>query len=194
MIRTPALIFAFLLLAGCGTSPPVHYYNLEGVDLDSGNAKAGSPVLAMGPLNLPEYLNRSQMVRRNDGAEIIVDDLNRWAEPLDDGMHRVLSANVDSLLDSIIVVAYPAAALLEVDYRLVGRIDRFDADESGLVVLSVQWGAGDLKGNMIVEPTRRRYTAMAGNPADASAIAKAMNDVLAQFGRDIAAKLGAGIQ
>lgn len=194
MIRNSALIFAFLLLAGCGTSPPVHYYNLESTDIAANAAGAGSPVLALGPLQLPAYLKRSQMVRRGAGAELLVDDLNRWAEPLEDAMHRVLSATVDSLLDSVIVVAYPASALLEVDYRMVGRIDRFDADQSGLVVLTVQWGAGDLKGNMAVEPTRGRYTAQVGNPSDAGAIAEAMNDVLAQFGRDIAATFGAAIQ
>jgi len=192
MIRkSPYLVsLVILLLAGCGSSPPVKYYGLDTMDIRYTQDEAGAPVLALGPFRMPAYLNRSQMITRGSGAELIVDDVNRWAESLDDAIHRVLASNLDRLLDSVTVVAYPSSALLEIDYRLVGRIDRFNADERGLVVLEVQWGAADTEGKTLLAPTRSRYESQATVPGDADSIARAMSDALEQFSRDMASDLG----
>ena len=92
------------------------------------------------------------------------------------------------------VVAYPSTALMEVDYRLVGRIIRFDSGQNGVIVLEVQWGATDTSGNVLVTPRRGRYESHAAEPGNAGAIAQAMSDALAQFSRDIANEIkSAGI-
>jgi uncharacterized lipoprotein YmbA len=186
------VMLAVLMFAGCGTSPPVHYYGLDTIDIGYTQDKEGSPVLVLGPFRMPEYLNRSQMVTRGSGAEMIVDDGSRWAEPLDDSIHRILASNLDSLLESMIVVAYPATTLLEVDYRLVGRIDRFSSGQDGQIILEVQWGATDIEGGKLVAPRRSRYESQAAVPGDPGSIALAMSDALAQFSRDIASEFESG--
>jgi len=138
---------------------------------------------------MPEYLNRSQMVTRGSGTEIVVDDRNRWAEPLDDSIHRVLATNLDVLLESVVVVAYPSVAVVNLDYRLIGRFDRFDSGPDGLVVLSVQWAIADSTGTVRLAPRRARFESQAASPGDAGSIAEAMSDVLAQFSRDIASEI-----
>ena len=192
MIRkSPYLLtLLLLLLAGCGTSPPVQYYGLDSMDISYTQDEEGAPVLALGPFRMPEYLNRSQMVTRGHGAELIVDDVNRWAEPLDDAIHRILASNLDRLLDAVVVVAYPSSTLLAVDYRLVGRIGHFSAGEDGLVILEVQWGAADTEGHMLMAPPRSRYESQATVPGDPESIARAMSDALEQFSRDMASDIG----
>ena len=180
---------SILMLAGCGSSPTVHYYGLDAIDIAYTQDEEGSAVIALGPFRMPEYLNRSQMVTRGSGAEVIVDDVNRWAEPLNDAIHRVLASNVDSLLESVIVVAYPSSVLLTVDYRLVGRINRFNSAQDGLIVLEVQWGAADVEGAAWVTPRRSRYESRAAIAGDPGSIAQAMSDTLAQFSRDIASEI-----
>lgn len=193
MIRkSPYLItLVILILAGCGSSPPVQYYGLDAMDVGYTQDEEDSPVIALGPFRMPEYLNRSQMVTRGPGAELIVDGVNRWAEPLDDAIHRILASNLDRLLDSVIVVAYPSSALLEIDYRLVGRIGKFNSSEDGLVVLEVQWGAADTEGNMLMAPMRSRYESQATVPGDPDSTVRAMSNALEQFSRDMASELGA---
>jgi uncharacterized lipoprotein YmbA len=188
--KSPYIVtLAILMLAGCGSSPPVHYYGLDAIDIAYTQDEVGSAVIALGPFRMPEYLNRSQMVTRGSGAEVIVDDVNRWAEPLNDAIHRVLASNVDSLLESVIVVAYPSSVLLAVDYRLAGRINRFNAAQDGLIVLEVQWGATDVEGAAWVTPRRSRYESRAAIAGDPGSIAQAMSDTLAQFSRDIASEI-----
>lgn len=184
-------VSSLLALAGCGSSPPVHFYTLEAIDTAVVEDEHDSLILAVGAIVTPEYLNRSQMVTRGPGAELIVDDFNRWAEPLDDAIHRVLASNLDVLLKSVIVVAYPPAAVLEIDYRVVGRFNRFDADEDGLVVLSVQWGMVDAVGATVVPPVRAQYEVQATRADDPGSIAQAMSDALGQYSRDVAGTIRA---
>jgi len=179
----------FLIIAGCGSSPAVHYYTLDTIDNRLAHDDADSPIIAVGAFRIPEYLNRSQMVTRGAGAEIIVDDFNRWAEPLDDALHRVLASNLDVLLESVIVVAYPAAAVVHINHRLVGRIDRFNSGQDGLVVLDVQWGIVDSTGAVTLPPRRAHFESQATRPGDSGSIAQAMSDVLAQFSREIASEI-----
>lgn len=181
--------FCFFIIAGCGSSPMVHYYALDTIDNRVAQDDAGSPIIAVGAFRMPEYLNRSQMVTRGRGAEINVDDFNRWAEPLDDAIHRVLASNLDVLLESVVVVAFPTSPGLDIDYRLMGRFDRFTSDQDGLVVLDVQWEIVDFTGAVSLFPRRVRFQSQATRPGDPGSIAQAMSDVLAQFSRDIAGEI-----
>ena len=181
----------FLIIAGCGSSPTVHYYALDTIDNRVAQDDVGSPIMAVGAFRMPEYLNRSQMVTRGPGAEIIVDEFNRWAEPLDNAIHRVLASNLDVLLESVVVVAYPSSALVNIDYRLIGRFDRFNSGQDGLVVLDVQWAIVDSTGTVRLPPRRARFESQATRPDDPGSIAQAMSDVLAQFCRDIAGEIEA---
>ena len=177
-----------LMLAGCGSSPPVQYYALS----SSGSAELtnsdGARTMGLGPLRIPGYLNRSQIVTRSPGAELQVDEFNRWAEPLGLAMHRVVAADVDGLLDELVVIAFPHDAVVGgvVDFRLRGDILRFDADRSGSVVLEVQWSVSSDNGTTVVPAHRARYEAQAGRAGDPDAVVTAMNEALRQFSRDIA--------
>ena len=182
------LTLAALLLASCGSSPAVRYFGLEAIGVAYQRDAADAPVLAVGPIRVPDYLKRPQMVTRGQGSEFLVDDFNRWAEPLDEAIHRTIASNIDGLLDSVIAVAFPSGAVLEIDYRLFGRIDRFDADSGGNVTLDVQWGIGDASGDVLTAARRGRYQSRANQANDPAAIAAAMSDTLEQFSRDIAAE------
>ncbi len=188
------LVLTTLLLVACGSSPPVRYFGLETIEITHQRDVDDAPVLVVGPLRVPDYLKRTQMVRLGQGAEVIVDDFNRWAEPLDDAIHRTIASNVDRLLDTVVVVAFPTGSVLEIDYRLFGRIDRFDADNSGNTLLDIQWGIGDAKGEVVSPARRSRYQSRSGQPGDPAAMAEAMSDTIEQFSRDIASELEALVQ
>lgn len=189
-------VLASLLLFACGSSPQVRYFSLSPVATKAGSDPENSVVLGLGPLRIPEYLNRSQIVTRGIGAELQIDEFSRWAEPLDPSIHRALSVDVDRLLDGVVVVAFPYEAMIRshVDYRLVGEILRFDSDAAGRIVLETQWVISSVDAEVIVHGQRSRYEARASSAGDPGAIAEAMNQALAKFSRDIAGKLEAGLQ
>ena len=183
-----------LLLAACGSSPPARFYSLQPLDLAYKADANDAVVMYLGPLRLPEYIARTQIVTRGEGAEMIVDDYHRWAEPLDDAIPRIVAVNVDNLLDRVIVVAFPSGNLVEAEYRLQGSIVRFDADAAGRAVLIVQWGITTSDGDVLVPPRRSQYEARASRPGDPGAVAIALNDTVAQFSRSIAAEIEARLE
>ena len=101
-------------------------------------------------------------------------------------MHRIVAANLDGLLEDTVVVAFPYRHYTDLRGRVVGRVDRFDADQDGRVVLLVQWGIVTRESDFIVVPRRVQYEAQASKAGDYTAMATAMSQVMADFSRDIA--------
>ncbi len=189
-------ILVSLLLVACGSSPPVRYFSLSTMDTAYQQDGDDAVVLGLGPLRMPDYLNRSQIVTRGAGAEMQVDEFSRWAEPMDEAFHRVVSTDVDNLLDGVIVIAFPWESIMRNDlgYRLLGDVIRFDADRSGRVILELQWGISDLDSGMAVPAHRSRYETRAASSDDPAAVVSAMNEALAMFSRDIASEFEAALQ
>ena len=188
--QVPALLL-LVAIGGCGSSPPVTFYDLEALETGRAADAGMQLIVGVGPLRTPDYLSRSQIVTRRSDSTLAVDDFNRWVEPVDDAIYRVVSANLDSLVDDAVVVAFPFAYITDLDYQLVGHITRFDADQDGTAVLELQWGLISSKDEVVVRPRRVRYEAVATEPGNYVAVAHAMSEVLQQFSRDVARSLEA---
>jgi uncharacterized lipoprotein YmbA len=192
--RYVSCIAILMLVASCGRSTPVKYYKLDSPNVIYASDAEESLVLGLGPLRIPEYLERNRIVVRGENSEMLVDDFSRWAEPLDDAIYRVLAANVDSHLDGVMAVSFPYNSMIDHDYQLLGRIDMFESDKVGNTVLLVHWGIIDIDGNPVVTPRRVRYQAQATDASNYGSIATAMRIVLEQFSLDIAEELQAAIR
>jgi chemotaxis protein histidine kinase CheA len=96
---------------------------------------------------------------------------------------------LDSLLDDAVVVAFPYTHIADLDYQLIGRVSRFDAEPDGTAVLEVQWGVIASRDEFVIQPKRMRYAVSAGQPGDYEALTRAMSEVLQQFSRDVAESL-----
>ncbi len=189
MIKRSLWTALVVCVASCGSSPPVDYYTLQPIADSGAVTPRDARVIALGPLEVPGYLDRPQLVTQSSEGKVKVDELSRWAEPLAEALPRVLTANVDALMDSVVVVSFPYGARMRADYRLAGRIIRFDADRSGTAVLEAQWGVQDAQANNVLSPRRSRYTAQVSSAQDPGAVVVAMNQTVAAFSRDIASEL-----
>lgn len=187
-IQATALFCISLLLGACASSPPVQFYALDTM-AHAGVSSEGGITIALGPLTFPEYLQRPQIVTRTSGSEVIIDEFQRWAEPVDRSFNRVLASNLDEMLESAVVVVFPHYMNISIDMRVIGRVFRFDTDTAGLAVLDVQWAAGDGSNNTIIEPRRSYYEARATDPRDYDSIVIALNETVHAFSRDLAAAL-----
>jgi uncharacterized lipoprotein YmbA len=184
-----ATVLAALSLGGCGSSSPVQYYDLEALESGYVAERQPSRRVGVGPMRTPEYLGRSQIVTRGTDSEVVVDDFHRWIEPLGNRIHSVVAENLDSLLDDTVVVAFPYTHIADLEYQLVGRISRFDADPDGTAVLELQWGVIAGRDQFVVQPKRMRYEARAAQAGGYPALAHAMSEVLQLFSRDVAETL-----
>ncbi len=186
-------VAALSLLTACGSSPPVNYYSLETLETYYSRDSGNSMLIGVGPLRTPDYLSRSRIVTRGDDGSVFIDDFNRWVEPVDDAVYRIVSLNLDALLEDAVVIGYPYTYVADIDYQVLGRIDRFGADHDGRVELRVQWAVTTPNGEVLVSPKRATYEARANPGRDYPSIARAMSEAMQAFSRDVADEIEAAL-
>lgn len=192
--RLVALAAIALVIAACSTSPKVNYYSLGFEGAASGAKSEDAPIVGIGPLRMPEYLKGKKIVMRSSGTEVKKLEFDRWTEPVEESFHRIVAINVDSLVDDIIALGYPYMHMADVDYRITGQINRFDADANGDVILDVLWNLADNQKQMLIPPRRDRYQVSTNGSTKPADIVQAMNQALSQYSADVASSLSAALK
>ncbi|MDH5588735.1 MAG: PqiC family protein [Gemmatimonadota bacterium] len=175
------------VVAGClGAKPDLSAFFLLS---SPPGLEAGAPVpvvLGLGPVTLPGYLDRPQIVVRVSEHEVSLAESDRWAEPLRENVPRTLRENLARLLPSSSYVAYPWHRSEAPDYGITVEVGRFEADVAGAVVLDAAWWIVDAGDGGVVE---RRTTVVHESAAgpDRAAVVDAQSRALAALSREIAA-------
>ena len=183
---------ALLVLSGCfGSTPPTQFYlvpSLSGGDT-APPASTGQRdlTLGVGPVTVPPYLDRSQIVTRTSRAKLVVADFDQWAGPLADTIARVLSENLSILIPTERVVLHPWSRTLDPDYQVTVEVLQFERGPGNQVVLAARWSLLDRDGKELVLRTSRLNQAASG--ADYEATATAMGQALDTLAQDIATTL-----
>jgi len=174
-------------LGGClgkGTVEPTRFYLLDSLPMP-GSATSDAPSIGVGPVNLPEYIDRPQIVTRSPGNEIRLADFARWGAPLKDLVPRVLAENLAALLGTEKVAVFPWRTADAVDYQVVVDIIRFDADDAGNVVLSARWSVLRKGDKEALRSKRSEYSERAA-AAGYDGLAGAESRALQNLSREIA--------
>ena len=107
-----------MVLSACtGISKPSNFYVLSALPESEtavkgvGNESALS--IGIGPITLPIYLDRSQIVTRISRNELKMDEFHRWAEPLKENFFRVLAVEKYRRLQLLSEMRLPGEATLE---------------------------------------------------------------------------------
>ena len=188
-----AVIAVVLLsVSGCASAPS-RFYILAPVAGSPPSATGPSRELAVGvgPVTLPEYLDRPQIVTRTSRHELRLAEFERWAEPLKDNFAQVLKENLAILLPSQRVIAYPWKRATPLDYQLTVAVWRFEWAADGQGELKTRWSLLSGDGQQELLTRTSSYDVRAASE-DYPAIVAAMNEALAAFSRDAAAALRAG--
>lgn len=145
-MRAVLALLLLLSLAGCLSSPAVHFYVLaspEGGEpsaSDRAGRRASRGHHARGPAG---YLQRPQMVvRRGDDVDIRIEDYHRWGEELSLGIARILSLTMTRDMRARRGVAMPLRTGAPADYRVQVEIRRFEGAPGGNVHLEAAWSLG----------------------------------------------------
>jgi hypothetical protein len=119
MIRSRLLLPVLCLALGCfHPSPPVTYYTLTPLPREAPAPPPSGIALEVMPVRLPELLQRPQMVVPQDSGALGLAETQRWGNPLDQDMRRLLVENLGMLLSSDAVVASPYGDRVAAAYRL----------------------------------------------------------------------------
>ena len=135
---------ALVFLAGCRSStPPVEFYTLSPLtSVSEADKVAGlkdNIALGVGPLQIPNILDRPQIVTRIGPNKINVDEFHRWAGSVYEDFLRVVTMNLSTLLQSSLVVAFPWEDYFDPDYRIYMEVQQFDGRLGQYAQLVITW-------------------------------------------------------
>ena len=192
-IAGPTLVLVGLAgLSGCSSTAPPRFFTLSSTRQaanadtasDTGLREAALPTLLVGAVEIPQTLDRPQLVRRSGVNRIDVAEYDRWSEPLDAMIRRTLAGDLGVLLPKSRVLASTLAAV-PVDQTLVVEILRFEADNAGMVTLDAQWFVLAERGSARRLSRRATITEPAAS-SDSEAVVAAMSRALAKFAGEVA--------
>lgn len=193
MKKTPALTtlpllamaLAALLTVGCGTTPPVQFYLLSDTPSPTSETSTADLIVLVGPVNIPQHLERDHIAQSTEGAEIVYDDFQRWAESLDAGILRVVRAELSSQLPGATVIPFAWVRSSPYDYRVPIYVLTFAGAPGKEAHLSAQWAITSHRGrDAVLVRTSSLSTTPKGH--DLESLIEAQSELIQELGREIA--------
>lgn len=170
------------LQAACGSVPVERFYRLDALEPATGeNVREPMQRLSVGPVRLPEVLDRPQVVWLVGPQQVVIAEQSRWAEPLPSAISRVVADNLTRQLPGLL----PVSPHAEADIRIELDVRRLDAEPGRAVTLEAVWSIRR-SGGMTQGHARMRET-VASPAIDALVDAHAL--VLHRLSQTIAADL-----
>ena len=188
LARLVVVLLLGVLPASCSLrGAPPRTYVLAPLSAPVATSPRPGPVVGVGPVTLAAYLDQRSIVVRQGGGEVLLSPAHQWAEPLKDGVARVIAENLALMVPTDAVALFPWRSPRTVTYRVTVEILRFDGPLGGAVALHAQWRLLDGGGKELV----RQAVILEEAPADATyaAFVASQNRLLAAVSRDVAAAI-----
>ena len=180
-----------VILCGCASSPPSKFYQLSATSGPAAGTRSPNQdamVVVIGPLRIPDYLDRPQIVIRSGKNELRLSEFDRWAGSLDSDIVRVLVENVSAELpqDRFFVIGWTPLlqTRLPAAYKVELIIGRFDGTSDDMVFLSAQWGIFSPEKGLLLK--RESHISEEVKGKGSGAIVDAMSRAIGRLSREIA--------
>jgi hypothetical protein len=147
--------------------------------------------LGLGPVTLPKYLDRPQIVTKAAAHEVELAEFHKWAEPLQENVADVLQENLSILLSTDRIVQYPWEPSNPVDYQLSLEVIQFDGTKSQDVGLKVRWMLAGENGAQVIHQKTSQFSEILRG-SDYEDMVEAMSRMLDTFSQEIANVIKAG--
>lgn len=144
--------------------------------------------LGIGPITIPETINRPNIVTPLDSNQLDVAEYHRWSEPLIDNISRVLITNLSARTQLNKLYAYPWLGN-DIDYQIRFDVLQMIGRPDGQVRLQVRWQI--LKGANPAELIATKISDLTGTVSDDgySAMVAAYSRLLSQLSDEVTAQL-----
>ena len=186
-LTSVGVIFIVIIIGGCASTPPSRFYVLSPMQGDQRQAAFNEACVAIsvGPIELPDYVDRSQIVTRISPNKLNLAEFDQWAEPLKESFSRVLMENLSILLCADPISLYPSRGPTANDYRVEVEVIRIDGRLGDQATLVARWIILDEKDGTILFTMKSNLSSPAQG-GDYEALVSAQSQTLAALSREIA--------
>ncbi len=135
-------LFLPSVLVACSSHQPSSFYQLKAIET-SNIRQTLSPnqeiTILLTKIKFPEYLDRPQMVIRDNDIKLQLSEYHRWAEPLKNEFSRVLIENLNKQLVPGNAVQYADLNGVEPSLSLSVEVLQLDVNTDNQAILIVKW-------------------------------------------------------
>lgn len=132
------IICCSLLLSACSSEPTV-YHTLSAAPPVRPNVSSHIRSLGVGPIKLPDLLDREGMVIRRNATSAEVSDTHLWGGQLEDEFLAALTQHLQAGLPNTQVLEIPWEVSQTPKYQVVVRLDQFDGTPGQQATLRGLW-------------------------------------------------------
>lgn len=195
VVARTATMLACILLGACASRPTESFYTLNPAPAMPAISVASAPDareafgIAVGPVRVPEIVDRPQLVVRRGPTQVDLLEQHRWAQPLRAEIAQAIASGLRAHLPTARIALDRDAAAQNADLRVAIDISRFDAVPGDAVAVHALWS---LRSAADRPPTTGQSTShepVQGNGNED--IARAFARAVANISRDIAASVAA---
>jgi hypothetical protein len=178
-----------LLIGGCASDPPTSFYVLQSLPealTEAQQTEAAKGVaLGVGPVSLPQYLDRDQIVTRRSRNALVLEDFSQWAQPLTENFAKVIGQNLALLVPTDSIAYFPWRRSARVDYQITVDVNQFEGIAGNQALLAARWSilSRDGEKELLARQSRHVETAT-GSGMEATVLA--LNKALDNLSREIA--------
>lgn len=182
-----------LLLSGCGSAPKEQFYTLSSDGKgELGTLPSQDYAVTVGPVFIPDVVDRPQFVLRMRGSEVRIAEQVRWAEPLKEGISQAVATNIAESLNNARVSPRSQPGTGDADYRVIVDVQRFESVLGEAAVLEAMWTVRRAKDGEQHTGRARIHEAVAG--AGYGELVNAHTRAIAGLSRTIAEAIRASRQ
>ncbi len=178
-----------VFLVGCGSTAPIHYYQLSAMPYsateETPSRVEDGTVVGIGPVDIPSYVDRAHLVIRAGETELELLESDRWVEPLQRNLTRVLIDNLSQELASDGINALRWDEGFSLDYRIRIEFTQLDFSKTGEVSLGARWIISwqDSQETLVIKTSRFHTSSI---PGDYRSLVSEMSRHVESLSREIA--------
>lgn len=180
---------------GLSRSPSARFFVLRPLAEPVPAGEANRGLVGVMPVRIPDHLERPQLVTWIAPGELHIDEFLRWGEPLDAGLLRTLSENLQALLPEYFVLRSPWPSRAAPTCRVVAELTTFGLQPDGGVLLEGRWALlpPAAERPLVTRSARLRRGPLPAGPSGSNPTAQmdALSELIADLSREIAAAVRA---
>ncbi|MFH0918101.1 MAG: PqiC family protein [Candidatus Omnitrophota bacterium] len=186
-------LFSFYC-SGClsvPSSPVPKFYTLHSTGSLGENKTldiAPKLIIGIGPVEIPEYQNRPQLVTQDKDGLLTFAQFERWGEPLDSGIERLILENLTRIFPKADFQIFPCNFAIPLDYQVIVNVVQLENQLDKDMFLTAQWTIVDFKSKKMLF-TKRSQIRQAINPHTYSGLVLALSRAGALLSQEIAENL-----
>lgn len=189
-MRLVIVVILLLSSSACiqlGSEPqPQHYYLLTPRAEVSGSNQTPRDLI-FDQIEFPSYLDRPQLVTRSLQNELEISARDRWGEPLQDNLMRVLKENLQRRMSGLRISSYPWQPTAEGGLLLHLTVNQFDGILGRQANVDIRWSLTETASDELVYQSHYIARLPIGNSSAelVAGLSKAVNQLSAEISQEL---------